>query len=123
MLSSSWWPATPEYPQTALTFPLLRFAHAINYNGKLPTWDLWRSLHDLTEQHTGLPPPNWYRVLLRCLRQWRHLQMCRSAGQGLEDSGIAGISDGQLATLCPACPQPRKNIPDDFATRTNTYVG
>lgn len=106
MLADSWWPATPESPKTAITFTFLRFAHALNCNGKLPTWDLWRSLHDLTEQYSGSPPPNRYRILLRCLRQWRHLQMCRTSGQGFDAAGITGIGDGELAMLCPACPLP-----------------
>lgn len=122
MISDSWWPATPENPKTALTFSLLRFAHALNCNGRVPTWDIWRSLYELTEQYGGSPPPDRYRVLLRCLRQWRHLQMCKQAGQGFGQSGIAGIRDGQLATLCPACPQPGKNIPNDFQAHSNAYV-
>ena len=80
-LSNSWWPATPTYPHTAVTFSLLRFAHSLNCNGKLPTWDLWRSLSELTEEQTGASAPNRYRVLLRCLRQWRHIKMCRDAGR------------------------------------------
>ena len=121
-LRSSWWPATPTHPHTAVTFSLLRFAHAMNCNGKLPTWDLWRSLAELTEERTGASAPNRYRALLRCLRQWRHVKMCRDAGRGHDESGIAGTADGELALICPACPQPGKNIPVDYASQPNACV-
>lgn len=122
VLGFSWWPATPIHPHTAVTFSLLRFAHSMNCNGKLPTWDLWRSLSELTEERTGASAPNRYKVLLRCLRQWRHVKLCRDSGRGHDETGIAGTADGELAFVCPACPLPGKNIPDDYATQTNACV-
>ncbi|KAF9488082.1 hypothetical protein BDN71DRAFT_1485161 [Pleurotus eryngii] len=35
-------------------------------------------------------------------------------GQGHEESGILGTSEGECAVLCPACPQPNKNLPSNW---------
>ncbi|KAF9033948.1 hypothetical protein BDZ89DRAFT_947562 [Hymenopellis radicata] len=120
-LQDSWWPATPLDPHTAITFPLLRLAHSANSNGKLPAWDLWQSLEYLTEERTGVKPPQRYKALLRCLREWRHVLMCLDAGRGQSPTGIAGTQEGELALVCPACPQPGINIPDNWVSRDDRY--
>jgi hypothetical protein len=45
------------------------------------------------------------------IRQWRHLKMLKRSGRGHDPSGIAATKRGELAVLCPACPQPNKNLP------------
>jgi hypothetical protein len=39
--------------------------------------------------------------------------MLKRAGRGHAAEGIAGTKAGECALLCPACPQPGKNLPRD----------
>jgi hypothetical protein len=45
------------------------------------------------------------------IQEWRHLKMLKRSGRGHDPSGIAATKRGELAVLCPACPQPNKNLP------------
>jgi hypothetical protein len=54
-----------------------------------------------------------YAEFRRMARQWRNLQMFKRAGRGHAADGIAGTKAGECALLCPACPQPGKNLPRD----------
>ncbi|KAG1781328.1 hypothetical protein EV702DRAFT_928617, partial [Suillus placidus] len=50
--------------------------------------------------------------------EWRHLTMLKCSGRGHDPSGIDGTSQGMCMVLCPACPQPGKNLPDGWQTVT-----
>lgn len=56
-------------------------------------------------------PQDRYEEFLRMIRQWRNLKMLKRAGRGHDPSGINGTEDGQCVVVCPACPQPDKNLP------------
>jgi hypothetical protein len=43
--------------------------------------------------------------------------MFKRAGRGHAVDGIAGTKPGECALLCPACPQPGKNLPADGSWR------
>lgn len=58
-----------------------------------------------------------YASFLRMMREWRHLLMMKRAGRCHDPSSIAGTKQGECAVLCPACPQPGKNLPDDWETK------
>jgi len=57
---------------------------------------------------------NLYPSFLNMTRQYGHLKMLKRAGRGHFCSGAAGTKEGELALLCPACPQPGLNLPDDW---------
>ena len=42
--------------------------------------------------------------------EWRHLKMLKRTGRGHDPNGIAATKAGECAVLCPACPQPGKNM-------------
>ena len=44
-------------------------------------------------------------------REWRHLQMLKRSGRAHIVDGVRNIEAGACALLCPACPQPGKNLP------------
>jgi hypothetical protein len=48
------------------------------------------------------------------VRQWRHLKMLKRAGRGHDPAGVGVTAQGECAVLCPACPQPGKNLPDQW---------
>lgn len=51
------------------------------------------------------------------VHEWRHLMMLKRAGRGHDETGVAGTQEGECAVLCPACPQPGKNMDFDWKTR------
>jgi hypothetical protein len=51
---------------------------------------------------------------MRIVREWRHVRMLKRMGRGHDPVGVAGTREGECAILCPACPQPGKNLPDDW---------
>lgn len=55
---------------------------------------------------------------MRVMREFRHLRMLKRGGRGqLHDSrGVVGTLPGELAVVCPACPIPGLNLPDDWDT-------
>ncbi|KAF8907161.1 hypothetical protein CPB85DRAFT_1223639 [Mucidula mucida] len=114
LLRGSWYPSTPREPRTASTFSLLRLFHNLNCLGKLPAWDLWKALETMTEHRTLCSPPQRYQVLLRSIRQWRHLKLLKRAGRGHTSSGVSGTALGELVVACPACPHPSRNLPPDW---------
>ncbi|KAJ7750161.1 hypothetical protein B0H14DRAFT_2405830, partial [Mycena olivaceomarginata] len=61
-----------------------------------------------------------YHEFLRITRQWRHIRMLKQAARGHEPAGINNTKKGECALLCPACPQPGKNLPKIGRTRQRT---
>lgn len=55
-----------------------------------------------------------YHAFLRMIRQWRHLKMMKRGGRGHDPSGVAGTAEGECAVLCPACPYPDINLPENW---------
>jgi hypothetical protein len=51
---------------------------------------------------------------MRMVREWRHLKMLKRAGRGYDLAGVESTGSGECAVLCPACPQPGKNLPDNW---------
>ncbi|KAG2041298.1 hypothetical protein BDR03DRAFT_932218 [Suillus americanus] len=52
-----------------------------------------------------------YEVFMRMVRKWRHLKMVKRFSRGHDPDGVNATSPGECAVLCPACPQPGKNLP------------
>jgi hypothetical protein len=50
------------------------------------------------------------------MREWRHLKMLKRAGRGHDPTGVKGTQPGELAVVCPACPQPDINLPENWET-------
>ena len=43
-------------------------------------------------------------------REWQHLKMMKCLGRGHDPAGFSQTKEGECAVLCPACPQPGKNM-------------
>ncbi|THU88535.1 hypothetical protein K435DRAFT_679607, partial [Dendrothele bispora CBS 962.96] len=111
LLRARWYPATPINPQTSITFSCLRQFHHINCIGKLPAYDYYLALFLMTKSRQRKPPKDRYKVFLRSMFQWRHLKMVKRHGRGHHHLHISGTKEGELAELCPACPQEGWNLP------------
>ncbi|KAJ7715639.1 hypothetical protein B0H16DRAFT_1339627 [Mycena metata] len=113
LLRRGWYPATPITPGTAATFELLDFFHAQTLQAKTTMYDFYVALEKLTN-NTGIKPSTRYPEFLRMTRQHRHLLMLKRAGRAHDPSGIFGTQPGECAVLCPACPRPGVNLPNDW---------
>ncbi|KAJ7779971.1 hypothetical protein B0H16DRAFT_1299968 [Mycena metata] len=113
LLRRGWYPATTKLPGTAATFELLDFFSAQTLQAKTTMYDFYVALEKLTN-NTGIKPSTRYPEFLRMTRQYRHLMMLKRAGRAHDPSGIFGTQPGECAVLCPACPRPGVNLPDDW---------
>lgn len=48
------------------------------------------------------------------VHQWRNIKQLGHAGRGHDPAGVDATCEGELAVLCPACPQPGQNLPPDW---------
>ena len=110
------YPATHYEPHTAFSFRLLEHYHVQSLQGKISMFDYYESLDRFTD-NTGTKKLNTrYKEFMRVASQWRHLKALKRAGRGHDPAGVAGTKHGELAVLCPACPRPHVNLPDNWAT-------
>ncbi|KAJ7279177.1 hypothetical protein C8J57DRAFT_1713062 [Mycena rebaudengoi] len=133
LLRAGLYPATTTNPRSAATFGVLRQFHLMSFESKCSAYEFYHSLARESD-NTGLRPPaceykatvsaqvliiflqDRYHEFLRMVREWRHLQMLKRAGRIHDPEGILSTEPGECALLCPACPHPGKNIPDDWKT-------
>lgn len=62
---------------------------------------------------------NRYREFVRVERAWRNLKIRKWSGLGHEPRTPL---TGEMATFCPACPQPGINLPEDWQSDPNRVV-
>ncbi|KAF7353234.1 CxC2 domain-containing protein [Mycena sanguinolenta] len=137
LLRSQLWPATTTNPKTAATFAVLRLYHLVSFEAKCSALEFYQSLARQTDnlglnrrkrsahneavntesdhsEKLGKMEKERYHGFLRMTRQWRHIRMLKRAGRGHDPAGIANTKPGECALLCPACPQPGKNLPPNW---------
>ncbi|KAI0074003.1 hypothetical protein K474DRAFT_1677445 [Panus rudis PR-1116 ss-1] len=113
LLRVGWFPASMERPTTAFTFQLLNYFQQLTHQAKTNVYDFQRTLSRVTN-NSGLVSWVRYHSLTHVHRLWRHLTMLKHAGRVHDPDGIDATSQGSLAIECPACPQPDRNIPNDW---------
>ncbi|KAH0826244.1 hypothetical protein J3R83DRAFT_5708 [Lanmaoa asiatica] len=123
-------PVSTQQPRTAATFSLLEEFHLLSLESKLSTYQYYNSLARRID-NTGLFPAkvciryiqlddnyhaiqDRYEQFLRIIREWRHLKMLKRSGRGHDPAGVQHTQEGECCVLCPACPQPGKNLPDNW---------
>ncbi|KAF7373659.1 hypothetical protein MSAN_00576700 [Mycena sanguinolenta] len=114
LLRAGFWAATTTNPRTAATFAVLRQYHLLSFEAKCATLEFYQSLARATDNLRYKKDKDRYHEFRRMTRQWRNVQMLKRAGRGHDPAGIAGTQVGECALLCPACPQPGKNLPPDW---------
>ncbi|KAI0746139.1 hypothetical protein C8Q76DRAFT_604722, partial [Earliella scabrosa] len=114
LIALGWFPATMDRPATVFTFRLLKTFQELNFQGKTNLYDYWKTIERITDNSGGAEVFNRYKQLSHAVRTWRHLIMLKRAGRGHDPAGADATQQGELVVECPACPQPGKNIPDDW---------
>lgn len=61
-------------------------------------------------------PQDRYSSFLHMVREYRHLKLLKRMGRGHTNTLVDDSNEGSCALLCPACPHPGKNLPDDWQT-------
>ncbi|KAJ7352562.1 hypothetical protein DFH08DRAFT_693775, partial [Mycena albidolilacea] len=112
LLRAQLWPATTTSPKTAATFAVLHQYYLLSFESKCSALKFYQSLAWQTD-NPGLKKwwklnEDCYHEFLRMTREWCHIRMLKRAGHDPE--GITNTKPRECALLCPACPQPRKNI-------------
>ncbi|KAF7296591.1 CxC2 domain-containing protein [Mycena chlorophos] len=114
LLRSRFFPATTQRIQTCATFACLDRFHAFSLKPKTNGFDFFDTLERLTNG-AGEKSPDRYRMLLRMGREWRHLLLLKRGGRfGYQSNQAEDAAPGELAILCPACPRPGVNLPEDW---------
>ncbi|KAJ6590439.1 hypothetical protein DFH09DRAFT_1074071 [Mycena vulgaris] len=114
LLRARLYPATVVAPRTAATFNILDGFELLAYESKCSAYEYYHSLARRTD-NTGLnTPPDRYHEFRRMTHEWNNLHMLERAGRQHDPAGISGTEPGGCALLCLACPQPGKNLPDDW---------
>ncbi|KAL4261314.1 CxC2-like cysteine cluster KDZ transposase-associated domain-containing protein [Pleurotus pulmonarius] len=114
LLRARLFPATTIEPRTAATFEVLRLFQLLTFGSKVSGFEFYQCLSRLTD-NLGDSPPDRYNAFMRIVRQWRHIRAMKRFGRGHDPSGVGGTREGECAVLCPACPHPGKNLPDDYS--------
>ncbi|KAJ7148083.1 hypothetical protein C8R43DRAFT_1129237 [Mycena crocata] len=108
------YPATVAAPRTAATFNVMDRFELLAFESKCSAYEFYHSLARGSD-NTGLkPPPDRYHEFRRMTREWNNLDMLKKAGCGHNPNGIEGTAPGGCGLLCPACPQPNKNLDDGW---------
>ncbi|KAG2132730.1 uncharacterized protein EDB93DRAFT_1242948 [Suillus bovinus] len=114
LLCAAWFPATMSEPRTAATFQILEQYHLLSFESKASGYKFYHAIARLTD-NTGLyPHKDRYEAFLWMVQEWCHLKMLKCAGCRHDPTGVEGRREGECAVVCPACPQPGKNLPDDW---------
>ncbi|KAF7295136.1 CxC2 domain-containing protein [Mycena indigotica] len=122
LLRAGLYPSTTDTPRTCATLECLELYHTLTLHGKITGWDFYRLLETQTNA-IGIKPPDRYQVFLRMACQYRHLLSLKRGGRGYDARGVLGTTPGELAVLCPACPRPGVNLPDDWQNAPPAQAG
>lgn len=113
MLRAGWFPVTDMRARTCAMFSCLDLFILSMHQAKTTMYDFYAMLEKLTD-NMGVKPPNRYPTFIRMSREYRHLLMLKRTGQAHEPTGVAGTQLGELAVLCPCCPDPAVNLPEGW---------
>ncbi|KAJ7036439.1 hypothetical protein C8F04DRAFT_1258005 [Mycena alexandri] len=114
LLRACWYPSTGKHPRTAATFKVLKRFDLTALESHCAVHKFYMTIVRESDNTGTVPIRDRYDEFLRMTREWRHLVMLKRAGQGHDPAGVEATKAGECALLCPACPQPGKNLPPNW---------
>ncbi|KAJ6479437.1 hypothetical protein C8R47DRAFT_1218996 [Mycena vitilis] len=116
LLRMRMYPATGTYPRSAATFAALERFDLMTLESKCSAYEFYNSLARETDNTGAEPSRERYEEFLRMTRQWQNLHLLKRAGRAHDpaEDRIGATKEGECALLCPACPQPGKNLPPNW---------
>ncbi|KAG2106954.1 uncharacterized protein F5147DRAFT_746092 [Suillus discolor] len=112
--SAQWYPATISEPHTAATFRVLQHFHLLSFESKVSTYEFYHSLTKYSDNTSLSAIKDRYSTFMRMVHEWQNLKQLRRVGRGHDPAGVSATAEGELTILCPACPQPGKNLPPNW---------
>ncbi|KAG6847868.1 hypothetical protein H0H93_005345 [Arthromyces matolae] len=114
LLRARLYPTTGSNPCSAVTFSCLKHFHLLSLESKCSVFEYMSSVSRGSDNTGTESIRDRYDEFLRVIRQWRHLKMLKRSGRGHDPNGLAATMPGECALLCPACPQPGRNLPPNW---------
>ncbi|KAG2103729.1 uncharacterized protein F5147DRAFT_746669 [Suillus discolor] len=122
LLRMSLFPSTTSDPKTAATFHssfgachrVLEQYHLLSFESKISAYEFYHGLRRMSDNTGLLLIKDRYESFMWMIRKWRHLKMLKRSGRGHDPKGVEATAQGECAVLCPACPHPGKNLPDNW---------
>ncbi|KAJ7701065.1 hypothetical protein B0H16DRAFT_1748807 [Mycena metata] len=110
LLRARWYPCTGKHPRTASTFRVLKRFCLTTLESHCAAKEFYMSIVRESDNTGTVLIRDRYDEFLRMTREWRHIEMLKRAGRGHDPAGVEATQLGECALLCPACPQPGKNL-------------
>ncbi|KAJ7825889.1 hypothetical protein B0H14DRAFT_2596232 [Mycena olivaceomarginata] len=115
LLSYSWYPVTPDNPQSTITIAALKLFHSISLQGETTVYHFFNALAKITDNTGSKEFKCRYQLALRVVRQWRNLRALKRGGMGNDpDRRTAQTHGGELAVDCITYPKVGVNLPDGW---------
>ncbi|KAG2055894.1 hypothetical protein BDR06DRAFT_981634 [Suillus hirtellus] len=92
----------------------VQFFHLLSFESKVSAYEFYHSIAQQTGNTSITPIRDHYSVFMCMVHEWHHLKQLKHAGRGHDPCGVDATSAGACTVLCPACPQPSKNLPDNW---------
>ncbi|KAF9555789.1 hypothetical protein CPC08DRAFT_779954 [Agrocybe pediades] len=117
LLRERLFPSTVIDPKTAATFDVLDNFQLLSFTSQVSAYDFYHTIAKTTD-NTGInAPQDHFPIFLRIICEWRLVRLLKRSGRGHSSSGVNGTAEGECAVICPACPYPGRNLPEDWKTR------
>ncbi|KAJ7770736.1 hypothetical protein B0H16DRAFT_1306425 [Mycena metata] len=114
LLRARWYPSTGKHPRTAATFKVLKRFDLTTLESHCAVKEFYLTIARASDNTGTVRIRDRYDEFMRMTREWRHLMMLKRAGRGHDPAGVEATKAGECALLCPACPQPGKNLPPNW---------
>jgi hypothetical protein len=115
-------PTSFERIRTLFTASVLDQFRYCNLEMRSSAYQFFQMLRRITLPLTPSKVVNLYHELRRLSRLWRWIKKLKWAGYGLRPDQPINPQPGELASYCPACPQVRINLPENWIEDVNTWV-
>ncbi|KAJ6484517.1 hypothetical protein C8R47DRAFT_1073122 [Mycena vitilis] len=111
----------PGRQAAPVDFVLYDITGVLNCLGKLSAYDFLRGLEKLTNNDGLNKPPDRRKPFMFIVRQWREVKRMKRAKRGHAAGGVSATKRGELVLECRQCPQPKRNLPDDWESINPVY--
>ncbi|KAJ2927052.1 hypothetical protein H1R20_g10072, partial [Candolleomyces eurysporus] len=108
LLRARLFPATLTDPHTAASFRVLETFQMLSFTARTSAYKFLAAIRRRTNNccQDKVPDKDRYWEFMRMIHEWRHLRLLKRKGRGTQP--------GECVVLCPACPLPDINLPDDW---------
>jgi hypothetical protein len=122
LIASRLLPSSFQRIRTLFSAHLLDYFRLCNLELKASAYQFYQLLRRLTRPMAPTEVDDLYNEFRRMSRLWRWTKKLKWAGYSHNGKDPMNVDRGELANYCPACPQPGKNLPEDWKTDENRSV-